>query len=66
MNNDRGSQIGDFNRLYGLDYSKNRGLKWLNGLSERGLEAKGGGADEIIKLGFLGRVIGFGSISTEA
>ena len=41
MNNDRGSRIGDFNRLYGLGYSKNRGLKWLNGLGERGLEAKG-------------------------
>ena len=66
MNNDRGSRIGDFNRLYGLGYSKNWGLKWLNDLGERGPEAKGGGADEIIKLEFLGRVIGFGSISTEA
>jgi len=66
MNNDRGSRIWDFNRLYGLGYSKNRGLKWLNGLGERGPEAKRGGADEIIKLGFLGRVIGFSSISTEA
>ena len=52
MNNDQGSRIGDFNRLYGL--------------GERGPEDKGGGADEIIKLGFLGRVIGFGFISTEA
>jgi len=66
MNNDRGSRIRDFNQLYGLGYLKNRGLKWLNGLGERGPEAKGGGADEIIKLGFMGRVIGFGSISTEA
>jgi len=66
MNNDRGSRIGDFNRLYGLDYSKNWGLKWLNGLNERGPKAKGLGADEIIKFGFLGRVIGFSSISTKA
>ena len=66
INNDRGSRIGDFNRLYGLGYLKNRGLKWLNGFGERGPEAKVDGADEIIKLGFLGRVIGFSSISTEA
>jgi len=32
MNSDWGSRFGDFNRLYGLGYSKNRGLKWLNGL----------------------------------
>jgi len=51
MNSDRGSRFGDFNRL--------------NGLDRRGLEAKGGGADEIYKLGFLDRVIGFGSISAE-
>ena len=66
MNNDQGSRIGNFNRLYGLGYSMNRGLKWLNSLVERGPKAKMGGVDEIIKLGFLGRVIGFGSISTEA
>jgi len=52
MNNDRGSRFGNFNRL--------------NGLGRREPEAKGGGADEIYKLGFLGKVIGFGSISTEA
>jgi len=52
MNSDRGSQFGDFNRI--------------NGLGRRGPKAKGGGADEIYKLGFLGRVIGFSSISTEA
>ena len=52
MNNDRGSRIGDFNTL--------------NGLGRRGPDAKRGGADEIYKLGFLDRVIGFGSISTEA
>jgi len=40
MNNDRGLRIGDFNRLHGLGYSKNQGLKWLNGLGERGPEAK--------------------------
>ena len=66
MNSDWGSRFGDFNRFYGFGYSKNRGLKWLNGLGRRGPEAKGGGADENFKLGFLGRVIGFGSISTEA
>ena len=66
MNSDWGSRFGDFNRLYGLGYSKNRGLKWLNGLGRRGPEAKGGSADEIFKLGFLSRVIGFGSISNEA
>ena len=48
-------ELGIFNKLYGLGYSKNRDLKWLNGLDERGPEAKGGGVDEIIKLGFLGR-----------
>ena len=52
MNSDRGSRFGDFNKL--------------NGLGRRGPEAKGGGADEIYKLRFLGRVIGFGSISTKA
>jgi len=60
------SQNYTSDRLYGLGYSKNRGLKWLNGLSQRGPEAKGGGVDEIFKLGFQGRVIGFGSILTEA
>jgi len=59
-------ELGIFNKLYGLGYSKIRGLKWLNGLDERGPEAKGGGVDEIIKLGFLGRVIGFGSILSKA
>jgi len=52
MNSDRGSRFGDFTRL--------------NGLGRRGPEAKGGDANEIYKLGFLDRVIGFGSISTEA
>jgi len=66
MNSDWGSRFGDFNKLYGLSYSKKWGLKWLNGLDWRGLEAKGGDADEIFKLGFLDRVIGFDSISTEA
>jgi len=52
MNSDRDSRFGDFNRL--------------NGLGRRGPESKGGDADEIYKLGFLDRVIGFASISTEA
>ena len=54
------------NEPFGLGSIFNRGRKPVFGSGSIPPEAKGGGADENFKLGFLGRVIGFGSISTEA